>query len=57
MPYLKENVDDENIEHIFEGVDDTVEHSLELGDSLDRFQRPENTEDTKGFDRAQILAG
>ena len=55
--YLKEDVDDENIEHIFEGVDDTVEHSLELWNSFDRFQRSKNSKDTKRFDRAQILTG
>ena len=50
--YLKEDVDDENIEHIFEGIDHTVEHSLELGHPLDRLQRTKDPEDTKRLDRA-----
>ena len=36
---MKEKIDNENVEHIFEGVDHTVKHRLQLGDSLDRLER------------------
>lgn len=36
---LKQNVDNENIEDILEGDDNTVEYSLQLGNSVNCFQR------------------
>ena len=53
--YLEQNVYDENVEHIFEWVDDTVEHSLEFWHSLDGLEGSENTQHPKGLDGAQIL--
>ena len=53
--YLEQNVYDENVEHIFEWVDDTVEHSLEFWHSLDGLERSENTQHPKGLDGAQVL--
>ena len=38
----KEHVHDEDVEHIFEGANNTVEHSLERGNAIDHFQRPED---------------
>ena len=52
---LKKNVDDEDVENVFEWVDNTVEHSLQFGDSFDGLQRSEDAEDTKRLDRAQVL--
>ena len=52
---VEEEVDHQDVEHILERVDDAVEHSLELGHSLDRLQRPEDAEHAKGLDRAQVL--
>ena len=57
MAYLEQNVDDKDIEHIFERIDDTVEHSLEFGYSFDGFEGSQNTENTKRFDRAEVLSG
>jgi len=36
---LKEDVDDENVEHILQGDNHTVENSLQLGYSIDCLQR------------------
>ena len=55
--HLEQYVDDEDVEHILEGVDDAVEHSLEFGHPLDSLERPEHAEHAKGLDRAQVLAG
>ncbi len=53
---LEQYVDDEDVEHILEGVDHAVEHSLELGDPLDGLERPQDAEHAQGLDRAQVLA-
>ena len=57
MTYLEQDVDDEDIEHIFQRVDDTVKHSLQFGYTLDRLQRPQHAEDSQRLDGAKILSG
>ena len=42
---VKEKIDNENVEHIFQRVDDAVKHGLQFGDSLDSLERPEHPED------------
>ena len=39
----EKDVDDENVEHIFERDHNTVEHSLERWNAIDHFQRPQYT--------------
>ena len=46
---LKENVDNENVEDILQGDDHTVEHCLELGDSVDCFQGSQNSQQFHRF--------
>ena len=36
---MKEEIDNENVEHIFQRVDDTVKHGFQFGNSLDGLQR------------------
>ena len=38
----EEDVNDQNVEHIFQGGNNAVKHSLECGDTVDHLQRPEN---------------
>lgn len=56
VTHLEQYVDDEDVEHILQGIDDAVEHSLEFGHPLDRLQRPEDAEHAQRLDRAQVLA-
>ena len=53
---LKQVVDDENIEHILQRVNDAVEHSLELGNTFDGLQGPQHAQHPQRLDRAQVLA-
>ena len=55
--YLKEYVNDEDIEHVFEWVNNTVKHSLQFWNSLDGLQRSKDTKNAKRLDRAQVLTG
>lgn len=55
--YLEENIDNEDVEHILQGVDDAVEHSLEFGHALDGLEGPENPQDPERFNGAEILSG
>lgn len=41
---LEQYVHYENIEHILEGVDDAVEHRLQLGYPLDGLEGPQHTQ-------------
>ena len=36
---MKQNVDNENVEYILERIDNAVEHSFELWNTFDGFQR------------------
>ncbi len=54
--YLEQHVDDEYVEHIFEWVDDAVEDGLQLRHSFDGLEGPQHAENSKRFDRAQILS-
>ena len=40
---LKEDVDNEDVEHVFERDDHTVEYSLQFGNSIDGLQRSQHT--------------
>ena len=40
---LKEDVDNEDVEHVFERDDHTVEDSLQFGNSIDGLQRSQHT--------------
>ena len=48
----EKDVDNENVEHIFERDHNTVEHSLERWNAIDHFQRPQYT---KQLHRLQLL--
>ena len=52
---VEEQVDDENVEDVFEWVDDAVEDGLEFGHSLDGLQGTEHTQDTQGLHSSQVL--
>ena len=41
MADLKQDIDDEDVEDILQRVNNTVEHSLQFWNTLDRLQRPE----------------
>ena len=47
LAYLKKYIDDENVEHVFQRINNTVEHSLQLGYSFDSFQRSEKKKNHK----------
>ena len=49
----EEDVDDEDIEHIFERGNNAIKHSLESGNTVNHLER---TQDTQQFDRFQFLA-
>ena len=53
---LKQYVHDEDIEHILEGVHNTVKHRLQLGHSLDGLQRAEDPKHSERLDGAEVLA-
>ena len=44
---MEENVDNEDVEHILERIDDTIKHRLQLGDSFDGLQGSENPENSE----------
>ena len=46
---MEKDVDDEDVEDILEGVDDTIEDGLQLGHPLDRLQRPQDPENPQGL--------
>jgi hypothetical protein len=50
----KQDVDDENVEHIFQGDHNTVKHSLECGNTVYHFQRPQHAQQLDGL---QLLPG
>ena len=54
---MKQDVDNEDIEHIFQRIDDTVKHSLQFGNTLDRLQRAQHAEHSQRLDGAKILSG
>ena len=49
----EENVDYQDVEHIFQGGNNAVKHSLECGDTVHHLERPENA---KQLHRLQLLA-
>ncbi len=52
--HLEQDVHDQDVEHVLQRVDYTVEHSLELGHSLDCLEGPQDPEDPEGLDGAQV---
>ena len=54
--YLKQNVDNEDIEHIFQRVDNTIKHSLEFRNTLYSLQRSQYSQDSQRLNSAQILS-
>ena len=42
--YLEQGVDYQDVEHILQRDDHTVEHGLQFGNSVDSFQRPRKRE-------------
>ena len=46
---MEEDVDDEDVEDVLEGVDDTVEDGLQLGHPLDRLEGPQDPENPQGL--------
>ena len=52
---MKKNVHNEDVEDILERVDNTVEHSLEFGHSLDGLERTEYAEHAQGLDCTKVL--
>ena len=52
---VEEEVDHQDVEHILERVDHTVEDGLELGHALDRLQGPEHAQHAQGLHRGQVL--
>ena len=51
---LKENVNDKDVEDIFEGDDDAVKNSFQLMNAIDCLQR---SKQTQKFDCFQFLSG
>ena len=51
----EEQVDDQDVEDVLQGVDDTVEDGLQLGNPFDGLKRPQDAKDAKGLHRAQIF--
>ena len=53
---VEQEVHDENVEHILEGVDDAIEDGLQLGNSFDGLERPEDAKHSKRLHRAQVFS-
>ena len=53
---VKEKIDNENVEHIFQRVDDAVKHGLQFGDSLDSLEWPQHAEDPQRLDHSKVLS-
>ena len=53
---MEEEIDNEDVEHILETVDDAVEDGLELGHALDGLQGPEDAQHAEGLHGGEILA-
>ena len=52
---MEEQVDDEDIEDVFQRVDDTVKDGFQFGNPFDGLKRPEYAEDAKGLHGAKIF--
>ncbi len=52
---VEEQVDDEDVEDVFQRVDDTVEHGFQLGNPFDGLKRPQHTEDAQRLHSAKIF--
>ena len=44
---VKEEIDNQDVEHIFQGVDHTVEYGLQFRDSFDGLQGPQNSQNSQ----------
>ena len=53
---MKKKIDNEDVEDILEGVDDTVKHCLQFGDSLDGLQWPEHSQYSQWFNHTKIFS-
>ena len=54
---MEQHVDQQDVVHVKERVDEAVDEGLELGDLVDGFKRSEDAQDTQRFDKAQIGVG
>lgn len=52
---VEEQVDDKDVEDVFQRVDDTVEDSFQLGNPFDGLKRSQHTEDAEGLHGAKIF--
>ena len=52
---VEEQVDDKDVEDVFQRVDDTVEHCFQLGNPFDGLKRPEHAKDAQGLHGAKIF--
>lgn len=53
---LEEAVHNKNVHYVFERIDHTVEHCLELWNSVNRLQRPQNPQNSQRLHRTEILS-
>ena len=52
---MEQHVDDEDVEHVLQRIDNAIEHGFQFRYALDRLQRAQNAQHAQRFDRAQIL--
>ena len=52
---VEEDVDDEDVEDVLKGVDDTVEDGLQLGNPLDGLERSQHSQYSQRLDGAEVL--
>lgn len=52
---VEQQVDDKDVEDVFQRVDDTVEHGFQLGNPFDGLKRSQHTEDAKRLHSAKIF--
>ena len=52
---VEEQVDDQDVEDVFQWVDDAVKDGFQLGNPFDGLKRPQDAKHTKGLHRTQIF--
>ena len=52
---VEEKINDEDVEHVLQWVDDTVKDSLQLRNSLDGLQWSQNSQHSQRFNNSKIL--
>ena len=52
---VEEHVDDQDVEDVFQGVDDAVKDGFQLGNPFDGLKRPQDAKHTEGLHSTKIF--